>query len=59
MNAGPLSKLLPIESIKEPESVETTGTTIELEAQGIMVYDRTSGDESHVSRRRGLYDADN
>jgi serine/threonine-protein kinase RIM15 len=46
---GPLSKLLPLESIKEPESAESEPVTVELEAQGIMVYDRATGGESHVS----------
>lgn len=53
---GPLSKLAPLEipdqlSPLDPE--EQMGTqretpTIELEGQGIMVYDRSSGGESHV-----------
>jgi serine/threonine-protein kinase RIM15 len=53
---GPLSKLLPISSVGEsnPDSIPPVATdaaetpTIELEAQGIMVYDRTTGGESHV-----------
>lgn len=46
---GPLSKLLPLGSIKESESAEYEPVTVELEAQGIMVYDRATGGESHVS----------
>ncbi|KAI1098018.1 hypothetical protein F4804DRAFT_141422 [Jackrogersella minutella] len=47
---GPLSKLYPTptEDCKEPEIKETGPTTVELEAQGIMVYDRTTGGESHT-----------
>lgn len=46
---GPLSRLFPIENVKEPgESPEEA--VIDLEAQGIMVYDGASGGESHVSR---------
>lgn len=47
--AGPLSKLLPVDDIKEPEADENDPVTLDLEAQGIMVYDRTNGSESHVS----------
>jgi serine/threonine-protein kinase RIM15 len=50
VHVGPLSKLLPVENIKEPESGENKEPiTLDLEAQGIMVYDRTDGSESHVS----------
>ncbi|KAJ8132177.1 hypothetical protein O1611_g1449 [Lasiodiplodia mahajangana] len=45
---GPLSKLYPAEAVKEPESGEAEPITIELEAQGIMVYDRATGGESHT-----------
>jgi serine/threonine-protein kinase RIM15 len=45
---GSLSKLLPLDGIKEPEVNEGEPTTVELEAQGIMVYDRATGGESHV-----------
>jgi serine/threonine-protein kinase RIM15 len=33
----------------EPEDAPEEDTTLSLEAQGIMIYDRTSGGESHVS----------
>lgn len=49
---GPLSKLLPLEDIPELETddaEECAPATIDLEAQGIMVYDGVSGGESHVS----------
>lgn len=53
---GSLSKLIPIDipdqlNAKEGEDavVEPEPHTIELEGQGIMVYDRSSGGESHVS----------
>ena len=46
---GPLSKLLSVESVKEDSGQsEAAPPTVELEAQGIMVYDRTTGGESHV-----------
>ncbi|KAI1176890.1 putative response regulator receiver RIM15p [Nemania sp. FL0916] len=45
---GPLSKLYPVEAVKEPEPGATDVVTIELEAQGIMVYDRATGGESHT-----------
>ncbi|KAI1213867.1 uncharacterized protein F4807DRAFT_203170 [Annulohypoxylon truncatum] len=45
---GPLSKLYPVEECKEPEDNGNGLTTVELEAQGIMVYDRTTGNESHT-----------
>ncbi|KAI1862266.1 uncharacterized protein JN550_010273 [Neoarthrinium moseri] len=48
LHLGALSKLLPVEEIKEPESGENEPTTLELEAQGIMVYHRTDGTESHT-----------
>lgn len=45
---GPLSRLFPIDSVgDEGESPEDA--VIDLEAQGIMVYDGASGGESHVS----------
>jgi serine/threonine-protein kinase RIM15 len=52
---GPASKLAPIEVqdqiMKEGEEAlsQHEPPTIDLEGQGIMVYDRTSGGESHVS----------
>lgn len=45
---GPMSKLYPAEAINEYESDEVGPVPIELEAQGIMVYNRTTGSESHV-----------
>ena len=52
---GPASKLAPLEvpdELKEGEGegVEAREPTIDLEGQGIMVYDRSSGGESHVSQ---------
>ena len=47
MKLGPLSKLLPIDKIKMEEEAEPE--IIDLEAQGIMVYDGAGG-ESHVSK---------
>lgn len=45
---GSLSKLLSLDDLKD--GVETTSPqVIDLEAQGIMVYDGASGGESHVS----------
>ena len=50
---GPASKLAPIDILmadtdEEVAAAEREPATIELEGQGIMVYDRTSGGESHV-----------
>lgn len=45
---GSMSKLYPPEVMEDPEPGETEPITIELEAQGIMVYDRATGGESHV-----------
>ncbi|KAI0191595.1 putative response regulator receiver RIM15p [Astrocystis sublimbata] len=49
---GPLSKLYPPEASKEPDhgvpGTEPHPVTIDLEAQGIMVYDRATGGESHT-----------
>lgn len=46
---GPLSKLKSLDDIGEPEvATETQGEFVDLEAQGIMVYD-AAGEESHVS----------
>jgi serine/threonine-protein kinase RIM15 len=53
VHVGPLSKLLPVDNIKEPDvgnrDDKDDPVTLDLEAQGIMVYDRTDGTESHVS----------
>ena len=53
---GPLSKLAPIDipdQLQPTSGEEAESTpeppTIDLEGQGIMVYDRSSGGESHVS----------
>lgn len=45
---GPLSRLFPLESVKELDG-PPQGPVLDLEAQGIMVYDGASGGESHVS----------
>ena len=45
---GPLSVLVPIDNVKEEEG-SLEDAVIDLEAQGIMVYDGASGGESHVS----------
>jgi serine/threonine-protein kinase RIM15 len=45
---GPLSKLMPLEMLKENEE-PAQPVVIDLEAQGIMVYSGPSGGESHVS----------
>ncbi|KAK0632581.1 hypothetical protein B0T14DRAFT_415221 [Immersiella caudata] len=44
---GPLSRLLPLEIMTEPESA-IQSAAVDLEAQGIMVYDTASGGESHT-----------
>lgn len=47
VNLGPLSKLLPIDlENDQPENEQSHA--VDLEAQGIMVYDSVSGGESHV-----------
>ena len=47
---GPLSRLFPFENVQEPQSQNPSrDAVLELEAQGIMVYDPASGGESHVS----------
>jgi len=49
---GPESRLATLDISQEPKEGEATVAhepeTIELEGQGIMVYDRSSGGESHV-----------
>ncbi|KAI0818203.1 putative response regulator receiver RIM15p [Xylaria sp. FL0064] len=45
---GPMSKLYNVQAAKEPELEESGPVSIELEAQGIMVYDRATGAESHT-----------
>ncbi|KAB5581066.1 hypothetical protein GE09DRAFT_461563 [Coniochaeta sp. 2T2.1] len=44
---GPLSVLFPIDNVKEEEG-SPEDAVIDLEAQGIMVYDGASGGESHT-----------
>lgn len=54
---GPLSRLLPIEGLQDQEPNEAdegAPEAIDLEAQGIMVYDGVSGGESHVSIRTAV-----
>jgi len=53
---GPKSKLGPLQvpdqlkaESEDGESSQSDSATIDLEGQGIMVYDRSSGGESHVS----------
>ncbi|GJC86980.1 serine/threonine-protein kinase cek1 [Colletotrichum liriopes] len=48
---GPLSRLLPIDNLQDEElngTEEPAPEAIDLEAQGIMVYDGVSGGESHT-----------
>lgn len=45
---GPLSRLFPLDNVKE-EGEASEDAVVDLEAQGIMVYDGASGGESHVS----------
>jgi serine/threonine-protein kinase RIM15 len=60
---GPLSKLAtaPAETPEDLRREENTGNDnrLVLEGQGIMVYDRSSGGESHVSDLRAFYDPAN
>lgn len=51
---GPLSKLRSLEDIQDPAAPEQETQLVDLEAQGIMVYDSVSGGESHVSLIRLL-----
>jgi len=48
---GPLSRLLPFEIVNEPEEAAPSAA-VDLEGQGIMVYNSASGGESHVSPSR-------
>ncbi|KAI0390961.1 hypothetical protein F5Y17DRAFT_442480 [Xylariaceae sp. FL0594] len=49
VSLGPLSKLYPLEAVKEPEPGENSVVVaLDLEAQGIMIYDRATGGESHT-----------
>ncbi|KAJ1331324.1 serine/threonine-protein kinase RIM15 [Microdochium nivale] len=45
---GLLSRLLPVNEIPENDAAGAERPTVELEGQGIMVYDRTTGGESHT-----------
>ncbi|KAI1493125.1 hypothetical protein F5X96DRAFT_667022 [Biscogniauxia mediterranea] len=45
---GGLSKIYPHTVVKESEAEDAAPATVELEAQGIMVYDRATGGESHT-----------
>ena len=49
---GPLSKLLSADNIEDAGTEDQEPQTLDLEAQGIMVYDTVSGGESHVSISR-------
>ncbi|KAL2024194.1 hypothetical protein VTK56DRAFT_9350 [Thermocarpiscus australiensis] len=44
---GPLSKLLPLDMLKQPDE-QAQPAIADLEAQGIMVYSGPSGEESHT-----------
>ncbi|KAG7127960.1 serine/threonine protein kinase IRE like [Verticillium longisporum] len=50
VHAGPLSRLLSLDDLQDPQGSpeEPPAHAIELEAQGIMVYDVVSGGESHT-----------
>lgn len=48
---GPLSKLLPVEMLGNPDE-PAQPFVIDLEAQGIMIYSGASGGESHVGASR-------
>jgi serine/threonine-protein kinase RIM15 len=57
VQAGPSTKLVAADNLNETareggEGAATASAIIELEGQGIMVYDRSSGGESHVSKKR-------
>lgn len=52
---GPLSKLLALEDVGDPDVEPQPPQVVDLEAQGIMVYDSVSGGESHVSGDRNKY----
>lgn len=52
IKVGVISDLEPMLTSEQKAEAEGDKSTLELEGQGIMVYDRTSGGESHVSRRK-------
>lgn len=63
MQLGHASKLAPLETptadktedqLMEEVQQQRESPTIELEAQGIMVYDRSSGGESHVRKHKQM-----
>jgi len=54
LKLGPLSKLLPLEIVQEPDTAGAPAF-VDLEAQGIMVYDSASGGESHVGFQWTIY----
>lgn len=47
---GPLSKLLSFDHLPAADDEDEQLQSVDLEAQGIMVYDSASGGESHVSQ---------
>lgn len=50
MKLGPLSVLAPLQAVTDPDHQGPVNEpTVDLEAQGIMVFDTASGGESHVS----------
>lgn len=51
IKVGLKSDLEPMLTSEQKAEAEEDKSILELEGQGIMVYDRTSGGESHVSRR--------
>lgn len=51
---GPLSKLLSFDHLPAADGEEEQLQSVDLEAQGIMVYDSASGGESHVSQDLSL-----
>lgn len=48
MELGPLSKLRSFDVTGDPEAEQSQSEVVDLEGQGIMVYDSVSGGESHV-----------
>lgn len=50
IKVGVTSDLEPMLSAEQKAKAEGDNSVLELEGQGIMVYDRTSGGESHVSK---------
>lgn len=54
---GITSDLEPMLTSEQKADAEGDKSILELEGQGIMVYDRTSGGESHVGQRHLFYEA--